>query len=486
MNQKYLKYLITAFNCACIIYLLVLNFYNCFALDDYCLYKGYLKGGFNSPINYWWYLQNGRYMPLYFCNFFILLFDKTGTIFWSTLSLYLIFISSIYLFFKRLLSYYNLDIPKNSWQIVLFLAHIIIFNNFKFATFYWLVAQWMYFGSICFYLIGISFIWKKNLTKLDYCIFIVSFWYVGCALENNAVTFIALQIFLYIISFWTKIPRKNLIISSIIILCLSLLTLLFSPGSYHRFQDSSAILQSTSFADRILYFLKIYPTRLLLLLANILVVHTPTAIFTIFTLVIIIKNLSNQIQQNIFEFVTKFKWIKIGLLILLILSNTAPVVFAMNQMGDQRTLTLVNIFLYLIVFIVFYPIFLNINFKKVVFLSSISLIFWCAGLVIKLNREWPMLAQYKQNQSQLLSLLNSKSKNQYVYKNNDQIYSSNASHWVVEQLITHFLPTKKSFIKYLDNEPIWVNRVENVDHEIFTGCFCEATQSKIVVKKIPE
>ncbi len=469
-------------NFCCFIYVATLCYFNQFALDDFCLYEAYLKKGFNSAITIWWKDQNGRYLPLYFCNLVFILYNKTGTLFFSSFALYALFIFATKKLLQSILSYFSMQFTKlQILNFALFITHIILFNNFKFNTLFWVTGQWMYIGGIAFFFLGLSFWNKEKLNFLNWITIIFSFWFAGCSAENYALSFITIT--LAILYFIKKTNNLSIKVGCIVLI-ISFISLLISPGSQHRLADN--IGNNSSLMDQVYFFLKIYPSRMLQLLGLTSIVHLPLGLAFIYIFKLILNNYNSSFSISIGNFIKKYKLFLLLFIVILIIENTAPVVFAMGQIGDQRTLSFTNVLFLLLYFILFYSVINPKNEYKYMVFGQFIIILWSLGIVYKSIKEFPLLVQYKASQAEIRQRIAKPLAKEFYYKNQEQLYSPTVSNLIINYLINNYLPSKKSFIKALTNEPLWINRVENIDQKTFTDCMCGALQAKVIVGTVKE
>lgn len=467
-------------NSICFIYIAVLCYFNQFALDDFCLYDAYLQKGFNSALTVWWMQQNGRYLPLYFCNIVFIVFNKTGTLFFSSIALYALLIFAIKQLIQSVIKYYNLLFSRlQILNLAFFIGHIILFNNFKFSTLLWVTGQWMYIGGIAFFFLGLSYWNHIKINAWQWFIIVFSFWFAGCSAENYAISFITITLGLLLV---LKNQNNFSLKIGLIIMVMSLFSLLISPGSQHRLSEN--IGNNSSIFNQLSLFLKIYPHRMFQLLGLTLIVHLPVGIAFVYISKLILKDYNLFFSEKLGNFFKKNKVILSIFLMVLIIENTAPVVFAMGQIGDQRTLSFTNILLLILYFILFYNIINQQNCPKKLVIGHSILVIWSLGIAYKLIIEYPKLVLYKTSQAEIRQRISKPISKEYFYKNKEKLYSPTASNLIVNYLINNYLPSKKPFIKALTNEPLWINRVENIDQKVFTDCMCGALKTKVTIKKV--
>ncbi len=479
VKQNTLFRFLAILNSICLIYVIILSYFNQLATDDFCHFKYYLQSGFHSPIKVFYFNANGRYLPMYFYNIFFFIFQKTGSIFWASFSLYILFNIGVYRFTKSFSKINHL--PKINYQllqITLFISNLIIFNNFKPSIFFWLAGNWMYFGGITFFLIAFSFWNKKQLNIYNWIVIIFGFWFAGCSVENNAFAFLFI---LGICQFLPPFKNKKCIQIGFIVILLSFISLIISPGSHQRMANTIGTENIESITDQIFKFIQIYPSKLFQIFFISIFIHLPTGILATIILNWLIKNNDSIFEINEKWLESKFKFILILFSIFLIVASTAPVVFALGQVGDHRILTLTSILLTLIYFLTLHKYFNKIFYYKI---SLVIICFWIFGFTYKIFNEFPKLSQYKKNQQALVNQILMPTKKEFIYKNDQEMRSPMLGNVIINTLIDHFMPEKKAFKNYLTNEPIWINRIENNDQKIFTDCFCYTLQTKTIIKTI--
>ncbi len=496
MTQTKLFYsLLAACNFTFLVYFLLLGYYNQPALDDYCVISAQSYYGFNSPITFWYQFWNGRYLPLYFCNLFLSLFVKTDTTIWFTLFLMVGFIFSIYRILSILSKKYLVDKPTNNWHlfnISAFIFNILVYNNFKFNTFFWLNASTMYFGGILFFLIGIGEILANQKKWYSNALIVFSFLYAGCSTENHALVMVMIMVGLIGIKY--LFPKKIKINLSpnyylgTVSLFISFLLLIMAPGSQQRIVSDSAHVTNNGKLTLIIDFFQNFTLKYFQLIGEIILLYLP---FVLLVIPIFLSIFNAQISQKIAD--SNSKKIQIGpfilALIALIGAAIAPTIYIFGNLGPQRILTIVNVLLLAFTLIICLKVFIKnykqLNFKLVHQIAIVAILMITAQVGMRIFTETPKLQKYSSFEIEKRKNLNEfGGKEDFVYQNPEELNTPNIS----EKIIVYLLEPKYSdqltpFRKILKHEPILPNIIDEFDIKIYEDCYHGAYRKVVKIRK---
>lgn len=183
-------FLLFALNFSFLVYILIIARYDLPFADDYVFFARLNRFGFLGSIQNWYLTWQGRVMPYFLINSFLLVFGKTGSLF-----AYIFFISalgvlSIYRVSKHIIARFNLDAGLSGWQVFNFsflIFNVWLISNFEPSTFFWLNVSCMYFGGIIMLLIGIGSVINNKSSLSSYIITAVGFLYAGSSSEHIGV-----------------------------------------------------------------------------------------------------------------------------------------------------------------------------------------------------------------------------------------------------------------------------------------------------------
>jgi Family of unknown function (DUF6056) len=481
-------------NLSFLIYYLVLGYYNQPALDDYCVIAMQKDWGFNSPITYWYKFWNGRFLPLYLCNIFLSIFEKTGTTIWFSIFLIIGFIFSLYRILNILSRKYLPNFTTNSFEtinIAALIFNIFVFNNFKFNTFFWLNASTMYFGGILFLLIGLGEIISPKKRWFSFPLIIFSFAYAGCSTENHALVMVLGMFGIIFISAFLKkyfiIHLNQKFFIGAVSLLISFILLITAPGSQHRISSDSVNMAQNSKMDLILNFFKNFSIKYFLLLGEIALLYMPIILLItpIFLHVFI-----NQLQLKSVKINTNklIYWPFLVGLILLIGAAIAPTIYIFGNLGPQRVLTIVNALLlfFTIISLFFISIksFKLLNINQLNIFSKFSLIILTCLIIFRIRAELPTLKAYSQFEiNKRASMKNNKNKTEpFIYKNPEAFETSTISEKTIMYLLEKFAPNQiKNWKNIVKHEAVLPNIIDKTEIDVYESCYGAAFGSKIKI-----
>lgn len=275
-NLKIAAFFLFFGNLLYLLFILVIAYNNIPQSDDYCFMVANKHYGFFGSIRWWYNNWQGRFMPYVCINFFLLIYEKIGSLFPYTLFITFVYVFSIYHLLVKIIN------PERSKWSRFFIAglSLTIFNSlllfhFDTSTFFWINVSTMYFGGVGFFLLGVNQVFAKSRSLISYAVLIFSFLYAGSSSEHfGLISLILLGIILGAVFFSKEIlaggKRKKIIVTklwiSLLVCVLAFLILYIAPGNNVRrsFFPHLSIMNSvkhTASAINYLVFLVI-PSRL--------------------------------------------------------------------------------------------------------------------------------------------------------------------------------------------------------------------------------
>lgn len=239
-----LSYLLPA-NILFICLLLILAFYNRFAVDDFFTLGLIKESGVKGAINYFYHFANGRWAAVsLMVSSIYAIHEKIITLVIYELITIAALIAAVYFFLKRINTLFNLSLAGReifSYCLSFILLYFLVTPK-KGECWFWLTATSQYLWCITLMLAGIVVILNNMKGILPYLFIALAFIFIGGSPES----FIAGTLFLFFILFFAekflaflsgkidfKLLRRHVSIATAFLLC-SFAINFFSPGSKER------------------------------------------------------------------------------------------------------------------------------------------------------------------------------------------------------------------------------------------------------------
>jgi hypothetical protein len=467
-------YLLAACNLAFISYLLLIGFYNHYALDDYCFISSYKKNGFHSPVTYWFSAWSARTMPLYMLNLYYVL-AKWGSLLPYTMILLGVYIFAVY----RLVNQLFINISK-AWalQLSVLLVGFYVFNNFKFSTFYWLNVSLMYFGGILAFLLLMVQVFSAKNTFWVYLGIVFFAVFAGTSVEHQVLIFVGILFLLVLMQLigLVQLPSKPKLYLATFIMVLGLFYMFLSPSHRARLlvmqsQGRTAVLSAGQIPI-------VSVQKMGLLLVEIAGLYLPFMLPVAVVLAYCLPNFKP--NQTITNLLAKVKFWQISLLVFgIIYVSILPGIYVFGGIGPQRILTLMNmlIIIYVVLTILYFKQ-KSINYKyppkAIVYVAMLLIL---SNLLFRIATGYPVLKRYAHNELHRRSLMYAMDKN-----TSKPILMPNATPVVVPTFTQYFaeyvydLIGKKGnlpFYETIQTEILQPNKVDVLDKELNEGCYCD-------------
>jgi hypothetical protein len=228
-----------------VLFLLIVAYYNRYALDDYCFLGNLNQYGFWGSIDKIYHSWQGRIFPYITIN---LVLDSQS---YTSLFLYLAMVIAGYIlgfiFFRRIAQ--KLSISIGRFKIVVF--SFFTFNLFTialldFSTIYWLNVSAMYIVGLLTLLWAVAILIGNKISITDYCVLAILLAYTGTSSENLSVICI---LFIGIAGAIKYVSDRNVsfpLLYSFSVLVVSFTVMYLAPGNdIRRSQFPEPTLLST-------------------------------------------------------------------------------------------------------------------------------------------------------------------------------------------------------------------------------------------------
>jgi hypothetical protein len=169
-------------------------YYDRLAIDDLGVQASPRKYGLTGSVIHYYQNWSGRFAFVWIMMLLTRLYEITK----SLLPYFLLLISSYFIVFYRgfVLLLKPLITSKQdhflSANLVFFVFAIFVVSNYEFNTFFWFCASVGYFGGVLFACLGALALFSPSKSPFSFLLLIVSFIFVGSAVENMAFVFIVL------------------------------------------------------------------------------------------------------------------------------------------------------------------------------------------------------------------------------------------------------------------------------------------------------
>jgi hypothetical protein len=491
--------LLVVINALTVTYLLQLGYFNQPALDDYCILAVYKSHGFHSPITYWYQNWNGRFLPLYVTNFWLMVFEKNNTLFYHALFMVTSYIFAIY---RLLNTIFKPKTPYNKWylgNLGVFIFWFFLINNFKFNTFFWLNASTMYHIIIFTFILGLNEIIRSEKKWYSWPIIVVMFFYTGSGTENHSL--VLFQILLGLAFFHCLYLYKNKqnlgqylskYLVAIVTFSVSFAILFLAPGSKVRMQQVNPLFHGLSFQEKIPIFFSTLLEKYGLFVLEIGIFYIPMAVFFIVSFSYLWSQYSNAKVQDMWLF-KYIKHVHIWIIAFLFsIFTVAPSVYVFGNIGTQRILIISSaVFAFCLV----------LSSLKLVNSSLLTryqglfkylTIMYLVGIGVRLTwmmvQDTPVLIAYKnyeENKRKEMAALKAnpvKTGAKIVYGNKEFIFSQPVSSHIIRLSLEALSPKiAKQYYNVFHYEPILTNHVIDGEQEIFGICIQDAYENKNIV-----
>jgi hypothetical protein len=474
LQKRTTYYLLAACNIAFVVYLLLIGFYNHYALDDYCIISIYKTHGINSPLSYWFSVRTARTMPLYGVNLYYAFFEW-GSLFPFTVAMLGMYIYAVY----RLVNQLFLNIAK-AWalQLSVFLVGVFVVNNFKFSTFYWLNASFMYYGGLLAFLLLMGILFSKKHSLLQYLCIVFCCVYAGTSVEHQVLVFAGILYLLILMAFFglVQLPSTPKFYLAAILLTAGFFYMFLSPSHWARLHDTHELGRTAVLSVGQIPLVSVQ--KMGLLLVEIALLYLP---FMLPVGLILAYFLPNFVPNHtITNLLAKVKFWQISLLVFgIIYVSILPGIYVFGGIGPQRILTLTNMLLiiYLLLGILYFGQKNNRVKPPKLGLVYIAMCLIMSNMLFRIYTGYPVLQRYSHNEVHRRSLMYAMDKN-----TSKPILMPNATPVVVPTFTQYFaeyvyyLIGKKGnlpFYETIQTEILQPNLVVNLDKEINELCYCD-------------
>lgn len=222
-------------------YLLMLGWYNNLLLDDYGFVVEVDKGGAYGLMHAAYYGWQCRFSAFYLLGWILKIWGHASNLIGYTILLLVLGYGALYYALR------NIARLTNKWLVLgsaVLITNVAIMAYFEMSTFYWVCCALYTLSSFAAVVLFTTIFFSKGKLCARWLAIILCSFYISGGAENFTPIVIAtlgLVLLYQMISnrtwrFWTT-PQQQMIVASLMILCVGFLAVLFGPGTHSRETD---------------------------------------------------------------------------------------------------------------------------------------------------------------------------------------------------------------------------------------------------------